>query len=245
MIATSRRVDDLLDLDVHQRLEIDVRSDESVSKAVENVGHVDALVNNAGIIVSGPIEAVPLTRAKELFETNVFGTVRTMQAFVPLMRREKKGTVVNVSSMSGRFAIPLGGFYAATKHALEALSEALYYELRPFGVSVVLIEPGHIETSLGSNARKFGLDEPPYSELRNQTFPGTAKLVGGALPGPELVAATIADAISDPASQLRWPVGEDAAQMLRLRSALDDRRFELVLRKILALESSWTPELRS
>ena len=170
VIATARRPDTLADLEVAERLVLDVTDDASVAACVAAAGDIDALVNNAGVSVSGPVEAVPLAEVRRLFETNVAGALRMMQAVVPAMRARRSGVVVNVSSVNGKVAQPLAGFYAATKHALEALSEALYFEVGHFDVRVVIIEPGYFRTSLGDNRVEYGVDGPPYDELRALTM---------------------------------------------------------------------------
>jgi NADP-dependent 3-hydroxy acid dehydrogenase YdfG len=121
VVATARRPETLDDLDVDGRLALDVTDDASVAAAVRAAGDIDALVNNAGIGVSGPVELVPLGEVRRLFETNFFGVVRMIQAVLPQMRARRSGTIVNVSSVSGKVAAPLSGFYAASKFALEAV----------------------------------------------------------------------------------------------------------------------------
>ena len=133
VVATARRPETLDDLDVDARLALDVTDDASVAAAVAAAGQVDALVNNAGINVAGPVEKVPVDEVRRLFETNVFGALRMTQAVLPQMRARRGGTIVNVSSINGRVAQPLAGFYAATKFALEAMSEALHFEAGHFG----------------------------------------------------------------------------------------------------------------
>ncbi len=140
VVATARRPETLADLDVALKLALDVDSDESASEAVAQAGEVDALVNNAGWSAHGPIEKVPLQEVRRMFETNFFGAARMIQAIAPKMRARQSGVIVNVSSMAGRVAAPLMGFYAASKFALEGLSEALHLELGHFGIRVVVLE---------------------------------------------------------------------------------------------------------
>ena len=237
VIATARRLDTLADVDADERLALDITDDASVSATVEAVGRIDALVNNAGISVGGPVEAVPMAEVRRLFETNVFGTLRMIQAVVPQMRARRSGVVVNLSSVNGKVAQPLAGFYAASKHALEALSEALYFEVGHFGVRTVVIEPGYFRTSLSDNRREYAVDGPPYDELRALTMALADKVGRAAAPGPEAVAAVVADAIESPDTPLRVPVGTDAELVLRARAELDDVAFEATMRAM--LDGEW------
>jgi NAD(P)-dependent dehydrogenase (short-subunit alcohol dehydrogenase family) len=165
VVATARRPETLAELDVADRLALDVDSDASVAAALAAAGELDALVNNAGFGIGGPVETVPLAEARRMFETNVFGAARMMQAVLPAWRERGRGTVVNVTSVSGVVAAPLSGFYSATKFALEAITEAARVELEHFGVRVLSVQPGYIETSFGANSTNYGEDEPPYDEL--------------------------------------------------------------------------------
>ena len=156
MIATARRVEDLADLAAAgcRTLPLDVTDEASMRAAVDAIeaahGRIDVLVNNAGYSQSGAVESVPLARTRAQFETNVFGPLRLTQLVLPGMRRRRAGRIVNVSSMGGRLVFPGGGVYHASKYAVEALSDALRYELRPFGIAVVLIEPGLIRTNFAA-----------------------------------------------------------------------------------------------
>jgi NADP-dependent 3-hydroxy acid dehydrogenase YdfG len=237
VVATARRPDTLADLDVELRLALDVNDDASVAAAVAEAGTIDALVNNAGCSVSGPVEAVPVDDVRAIFETNFFGALRMIQAVVPGMRARGSGVVVNISSVNGKVAQPLAGFYAATKHALEAMSEALYFEIGHFGVRVVIIEPGFFRTSLGDNRREHGVDGPPYDELRALTMALTDKVGRANAPGPEVVATAVADAVERPETPLRVPVGTDAEMILATRAQLDDAAFEATMRSM--LDADW------
>src|SRR3954471_4795258 len=165
VIATARKRETLADLDVAARLALDVDSDESVAAALAAAGELDVLVNNAGVGVGGPVEKVPLAEVRRMFETNVFGAVRMMQAVLPAMRERGSGTVVNVTSVAGVAVSPLSAFYSATKFALEAITEAARLELGHFGVRVLSVEPGYIETEFGNNSTAYGEDVAPYDEL--------------------------------------------------------------------------------
>lgn len=237
VVATARRPETLADLDVAERLALDVDDDASVAAAVAAAGPLDGLVNNAGRGEGGPVEKVPLAAAKGMMETNFWGAVRMIQAVAPGMRERGRGVIVNVSSVAGVTAAPLGGFYSATKFALEGLSEALKLELGHFGVRVVLVEPGFFDTEFRSNAGQHGVDAPPYDALHRQWEGTDAKLLGGAeRPGPEVVAAAIADAVDGKDERLRIPVGADAEMVCATRKKLDDAAFEAAMRKTLAID---------
>jgi NAD(P)-dependent dehydrogenase (short-subunit alcohol dehydrogenase family) len=236
VMATARRAETLDDLDVGQKLRLDVDDDLSVADAVERAGRVDALVNNAGFGIVGPIEHVPLSEFRRMLETNVFGAMRMIQAVLPQMRERGSGTIVNVTSLAGLVTAPLGGTYSASKHALEAVSEALHYEVGHFGVRVALIEPGFFETEFQGKEPRFGLDGPPYDELDRQWSVSFEKLQGGEPPsGAEPVAQVIADAVEGTDDRLRWPVGPDAEMVLSARNSMDDATFEATMRGVLDL----------
>lgn len=230
VIATARDPKTLEGLNVAERLALDVTDDNSVAAAKEAVGDIDVLVNNAGIIAVGPVEAVPIAEAKHLYETNVFGTLRMIQAFVPSMRKRGHGTVVNLSSIVGRVTMPLTGIYASTKWAIEALSDALRFEVGHFGVRVIVIEPGATATG-ALDAPKAFLGDGAYEPL-------TAHLdfKSGMLP-PEDVAQTIVEAVESEDKKFRWPVGEGAQQLLSTRATMDDATFEQALRSLIG--SRW------
>jgi len=236
VVATARRPETLADLDVDERLALDVTDDASVAAAVGAAGPIDVLVNNAGIGIGGPVELVPMAEVRRLFETNFFGALRMMQAVLPQMRARGAGTVVNLSSVSGRVAAPLSGFYAASKFALEALSEALHIEVGHFGIRVVIIEPGFFRTNLSESHTDYGVDAPPYDALRRVTEELEQRLGRAQAPGPEVVAAAIADAVESPPLGPRVPVGTDAEMVLAARATMDDVTFERTMRQMLDAE---------
>ncbi len=237
VIATARRPETLEDLDVADKLALDVNDDGSVAAVKEQAGPIDALVNNAGLGIHAPVEKAPLDQFRRVLETNVFGALRMIQAFTPLMRERGSGVIVNVSSIAGRVSSPLGGFYSASKYALEARSEALHYEVGHFGIRVALVEPGGFDTSFGDNRLAFALDEPPYDQLDREWEQAQGRLQGtpGDRPGPEVVAQTIADAVEGKEQKLRWPVGDDANLILQVRTSMNDEDFEKTMRETLGL----------
>jgi NAD(P)-dependent dehydrogenase (short-subunit alcohol dehydrogenase family) len=223
-------------LDVAGRLELDVNDDASVARAVRASEPVDVLVNNAGFGVGGPTERVPVDAVKAMFETNVFGALRMIQAVLPGMRVRGGGAIVNISSMSSRFPWPLGGLYAASKAALESIGEALHVEVRPFGIRVFNVEPGVIGTDL--RFESFGGEEPPYDALGRQWV----RIFDRPMPGPEVVASEVRSALEGQESFARLPVGEDATSLLASRRWLGDREFEDLLLDTFAVEWSRSAE---
>ena len=222
---------------------LDVDDDASVRAAVatvlEEAGRVDVVVNNAGFGLRGPGEQADLDAARRMFDTNVFGVVRMCQAVLPSMREQRSGVIVNVSSLTGVVANPFGGLYAASKHAVEALSDTLHYEVHPWGIRVVLIEPGSFETRFGENAHvSDGFDESsPYWSLA-QGFDRALDKLRGDMAGeggadPQLVADAIWEAATDPAHPRRRLVGADAEMIGGLRKQLDDEQFERTVRQAL------------
>lgn len=234
VVATARNAALLDDLDVAQRLSLDVRDDASVAAAHAAAGELDAIVNNAAVNAHGPLEDFPLDRLAQAFETNAIGALRVLQPVLSAWRARSSGVIVNVSSVQGRVATPLEGAYSASKHALEALSEVLHYELGHFGIRVVLIEPGYVSPGM---LRRDDHDGPAvYDGLRAQWAGTDDKVTGEAgRSAPETVAAAIADALEDPATPLRVPVGHDARTILAARKDLDDAAFEAAMRAVLGL----------
>jgi short-subunit dehydrogenase len=161
-----------------------------------------------------------------------------IQAFVPQMRERGSGVVVNVSSIAGLVSSPLGGYYSASKHALEAISEALHYEVGHFGIKVRIVEPGGFETNIQENSVVHGVDGPPYDELATIWEASQGRLQGtdGERPGPEVVAQTIADAVEGKEEKLRWLVGDDANLVMQVRNSMNDEEFEATMRQTLELD---------
>ncbi len=210
-------------------LELDVTDDAAVAHALDEVvkaeRRIDVVVNNAGFGAATSVEEATVEQAQRIFDTNVLGPLRLIRAAVPLMRAQGSGVVVQVSSLNGRLVPPLGGLYAASKFALEALSEALAYEVARFGVRVAIVEPGPYETGVWDAldvGRSLADGTSPYAPLFERTFP---TFRSRALPNVTEVAVAVADAIEDPATPLRVPVGMDVARLRERRRELDDEQF--------------------
>ncbi len=234
VVATARDVSLLDQVPATQRLALDVTDGTSVDAALAQAGELDALVNNAGVSASGPLEAYPIEQVRAVLETNTLGPLRVIQALAEGWRQRGSGVIVNVSSVEGRVATPLGGVYSASKFALEALSETLHYELGHFGIRTVIIEPGYIAPGMKATTSYRG--DVDYSGLWDQ-WSGTVERVTGPVgrSEPELVATAIADAIEEPDTPLRVPVGPDAEMVLATRAQLDDAAFESTMREVIDL----------
>jgi NAD(P)-dependent dehydrogenase (short-subunit alcohol dehydrogenase family) len=234
VVATARNPALLEGLAATQLLALDVTDDASVESVVAAAGELDAIVNNAGVPGSGPLETYPLDSFRRVLEVNTLGPLRMAQAVVPRWRERGSGVLVNISSVQGKLGTPLEGPYAASKHALEALSESLYFELGHFGIRVVIVEPGYIAPGMQHSDDHSG--PAVYDDLQAQ-WDGTADTLTGpeGRPGPELVGMAVAEAIEDPATPLRVEVGDDAAMVLHLRRTLNDAEFEATMRKALGL----------
>jgi NAD(P)-dependent dehydrogenase (short-subunit alcohol dehydrogenase family) len=218
-------------------LAMDVTDEDSMRTGVERIlaetGRIDVLVNNAGYGSYGAIEDVPMAEARRQFEVNVFGLARLAQLVLPHMREQRSGTIVNVSSMGGKIYTPLGGWYHGTKFAVEALSDCLRIETKPFGINVVVIEPGGIKTEWGEIAadglRKMS-GTGPYSDQAA----AMAKALGAeanarrASP-PSVIANAVGKAVTAGRPKTRYAVGFGAKPMIAMRRLLPDRGFDKLI----------------
>jgi len=217
-------------------LPLDVTDDASMVRAVAEVesdhGAVGALVNNAGYGVYGPVEEIPLAEVRKEFETNVFGTGRLCQLVLPGMRRAGRGTIVNVSSMAGRFSLPTGGWYHASKYAVEALSDALRLEVAPFGIRVVLIEPGIIRTDFETVATRTLAGDGPYADLRNASAALMSRTYASRMGrGPQSVATTVERALRARRPRARYLVTPGARALVGFRRVTPDPLWDAVARR--------------
>jgi NAD(P)-dependent dehydrogenase (short-subunit alcohol dehydrogenase family) len=242
--ATARRPETLAGLEAQgcRTLALDVTDETSMRAAVEAVeqaeGAVGVLVNNAGYSQSGAIESVPMDSVRAQFETNVFGLIRMCQLALPGMRRQRWGKIVNLSSMGGRLTFPGGGLYHATKYAVEALSDALRFEVAGFGVDVILVEPGLITTEFGDTAAHGVTSnteaDGPYAEFNATVASATANVYKGPaakLGGPpEAVARVIEKAVAASRPRARYKVTPSARLMIAQRAVLPDRAWDAVMR---------------
>lgn len=220
-------------------VQLDVTDQNSIQKAIGEIvskaGRIDVLVNNAGYGVGGAFEDTSIEEMKNLFETNVFGLARVMQAVLPTMRKQRSGSIVNISSGAGRLGYPGGSVYVSSKFAIEGLSESLSYEAEPFGIKVVLVEPGFIKTNFGDNmvfAKKAQQPDSPYSKMMQQ-MSGFWQQMLEAGSNPTLVAEKVAEALSTGDPELRYPAGKDVEEWLSARKAMSDREYRNMMKQSL------------
>ena len=219
---------------------LDVTDEASMEAAVAEVekdGPIGALVNNAGYSQSGAIESIPMSSVRRQFETNVFGLIRMCQLVLPGMRGAGSGRIVNMSSMGGKLVFPGGGIYHATKHSVEALSDALRFEVREFGVHVVIIEPGLIVTDFGETAAGSLADveeHGPYAGFNAEVARVTANAYTGPMArfgaGPDAVAKKISKALSASRPNTRYKVTPSAKLMMGMRRLMTDRMWDRMVR---------------
>jgi short-subunit dehydrogenase len=220
-----------------QAIELDVDNDKSVIDAINTIveerKRIDVLINNAGYALGGALEDSSINEIMAQFETNLFGAVRVTKAVLPVMRRQGQGKIVNITSMGGRIAIPLSSSYHGSKFALEGLSESIQYELEPFGIKVILIEPGAVGSNFWKNikiAKSSSDSNSPYSQFGNKILKAYREMEQNTI-SPSVVAKTILDAITSNNPQLRYVVGEDAAKTLDARKNMPDNEFGDLIKK--------------
>lgn len=238
--ATMRNLDkakSILDVAKKEKLllhviKLDVTDDKSVNDAIKTVksdaGRIDVLVNNAGYGLVGGLEDLSMSEIKAQYETNVFGLIRVTQAVLPIMRAQKSGTIVNVSSIGGKAALPLMSPYIGTKFAVEGLSESIALDLEPSGIRVVIIEPGAIKTSFDTGlvvAKKTQDPSSPYYDNMQKLQSSMSAILQSATP-PSRVADVILGAVTSSAPSLRYTVGDDAALLAQKRRELPDSEFK-------------------
>ena len=238
--ATARRQDAVQDLEAKgcRTLALDVTDEESMRAAVDAVaaaeGAVGVLVNNAGYSQSGALETLGMDDVRRQFETNVFGLLRMCQLVLPGMREQRRGKIVNVSSMGANFVFPGGGVYHATKFSVDALSDALRWEVQGFGVDVVIIQPGLITTEFGNTAAaSVGDGNGPYGKFNatvakatKEIYEGPVRHLGG---GPETVAKAIERAIKRRRPKVRYRVTPSARLLITQRKLMTDRMWDRML----------------
>jgi NADP-dependent 3-hydroxy acid dehydrogenase YdfG len=212
---------------------LDVTDPETIKAAIaetlEKFGQIDALVNNAGYALMGPIEGVTTEQLQRQFQTNVFGVVSTMQAILPIFRQQKSGTIINVASVGGRIGFPMTASYHGTKWAVEGISEAMRFELEPLGIRIKIIEPGGIKTNFINHGTTWAI-HPDYKHLIAQVQKFMYKL-NDSLPEPTGVAKAIYRAATDRSQRLRY--SPHAEIFLLLHSLLPDHLWRLLVKTIM------------
>lgn len=243
--AAARRTDRMADMQAQgiQTRYVDLTKDESMVKLVEDViakeGHIDVLINNAGYGSFGAVEDVPLADAKRQFEVNLFGMGRMTQLVLPYMRAQHSGKIVNVSSMGGKINEPLGSWYHSAKFAVEGLSDSMRLELKPFGIDVIIIEPGLIQTEWEGISAKSLLKtsgDTAYSKMAHQM----ANILDGGAPAskPEVIAKLTERAIEAKHPKTRYAGGMGAKPLIFLKWALPDKAFDALWMGVLKLQGN-------
>ncbi len=214
-------------------IKLDVTDDYSIKNAINEIvqetNRIDVLVNNAGNNIAGTVEDLSIEEFKEQFETNFFGLIRVTKEVLPIMRKQRMGIIVNVSSIVGKMAIPLNSAYVSSKFAVEGFSESLRYELEDFGIKVILIEPGVIKSNFYENikmAKNSLMDQTSvYQPITQKIFEAFLPMLEYAFP-TKIVADVILEAVTSDKPNIRYAVGEDAKSIIEARKKLSDKEFE-------------------
>ena len=214
-------------------IKLDVTDDHSIKNAIKEIvqetNRIDVLVNNAGNNIAGAVEDLSIEEFKEQFETNFFGLIRVTKEVLPIMRKQRMGIIVNVSSIVGKMAIPLNSAYVSSKFAVEGFSESIRYELEDFGIKVILIEPGVIKSNFYENTKmsKNSLMDPnsPYHPIAQKIFDAFLPMLQYAFPTKK-VADIILEAVTSDNPEIRYAVGDDAKSINEARKNRSDKEFE-------------------
>ena len=244
VVATARNVDTLANLPVALKLPLDVSGADSVRKAVEQTierfGCIDVLVNNAGYALLGALEEIPVEQVQQMFDVNVFGVLRMVREVAPYMRQRQSGRIINISSLAGKLATPVNGPYSASKFALEALSDALRLELAPFGIQVIIVEPGSIKTRFDHTSQYY-----TQSILDNQASPYRplyklshqfAESMRDQQSEPGIVSQVIQQAIESPKPKARYHAAIPFSGELILH--LGDSVWDMALKRMFRIHPS-------
>ena len=219
--------------------QLDVTDDQSVSNAIQTIisetGRIDVLVNNAGYGLIGAFEELSIDEIKNQYETNLFGLIRVTQAVLPIMRKQKSGTVVNVSSGAGLFGYPSGSAYVSTKFAIEGLSESISYELDQFGIHVVLIEPGFIKTNFVNamtTAKKAQDPNSPYSQMMQSVQTNSSEMAKSGS-SVDVVSKAILEAVTSKSPNLRYLAGKDVETWAADKKTMSDTEFHNMIQNLI------------
>jgi len=222
-------------------LEMDVADDDSVNRAISEIeqlaGPVEILINNAGIAIAATMEDISLADLHKIFETNYFGVVRVTQRVLPAMRERRRGRIINLSSVAGKFATPIFGPYSSTKHAVEAMSDALRIELLPFGIYVAIIEPGYIPSNMEATATELSsayverAESSPYQMVYRGFRSSWGRVTANPKYKPEDCARVILQAIRDTPPRPRYLVTASAHVVKWMRRLLPDRTLDRMVAK--------------
>ena len=218
--------------------QLDVTDNNSVTNAIQAIvskaDRIDVLVNNAGYALTGAFEDLAIEEIKAQYETNLFGLIRTTQTVLPIMRKQKSGAIVNISSGAGRFGYPGGSAYVSTKFAVEGLSESMAYELEPFGIKVILIEPGVIKTNIANGmviAEKSQNPNSPYSQIMQKMSTSFEHMLENASSSPDLVAKVVLQAVTSENPSLRYLAGKDVEMWIDAKRNMSDDQFYKMIKQ--------------
>ena len=217
---------------------LDVTDEASVERAVVAANPIGAVVNNAGVSVMGPLEGVPLEEWRRQFETNVFGVATVCRAVLPQMRQRRRGRIVNMGSVAGRLAAPFMGTYAASKHALEGMTDALRREVRGRGIDVVLVRPGFVDTGFGGQEQASLAQNrhEAYAEAHDRFARWHRESGHAASPSPDVVAEAVLRALTDTAPKDRYAAPPKARRQIAMRNLLPTRIVDRVVAKTTGIE---------
>jgi len=215
-----------------ETIQIDVTNDESIKKAINRIqdekNRIDVLINNAGYALAGPLEETTMEEIRTQFETNFFGAIKAMQLVIPMMRKQRSGKIVNITSMGGRIAVPLDSIYHGTKFALEGVSECIRYELGSFGIKIILVEPGAVGSNFWKNlkiASKSKDSQSPYRKIIDNVSEVFSKMTENVI-HPSEVAKIIVNAVTIENPEFRYIVGNDAKVILDTKAKFSEKEFE-------------------
>ena len=217
--------------------QLDVTDNKSVTNAIQAIvskaNGIDVLVNNAGYALTGAFEDLAIEEIKAQYETNLFGLIRTTQTVLPIMRKQKSGAIVNISSGAGRFGYPGGSAYVSTKFAVEGLSESMAYELEPFGIKVILVEPGVIKTNIANGmviAKKSQNSNSPYSQIMQKMSTSFEHMLENAS-SPDVVAKVVLKAVTSENPSLRYLAGKDVEMWIDAKRNMSDDQFYKMIKQ--------------
>jgi NAD(P)-dependent dehydrogenase (short-subunit alcohol dehydrogenase family) len=218
-------------------IQLDVTDSNSVDNAIKSImeqsGRIDVLVNNAGYGLVGAFEELSIEEIKQQYETNLFGVIRVTQAVLPIMRKQKSGIIVNMSSGAGRFGYPNGSAYVSTKFALEGLSESIAYEVEPFGIKIVLVEPGFVRTNFSNVvAKRSQTTNSQYSKMTEKMAASIDQMKLKSSP-PELVANIVLEVVTSKNPNLRYLAGKDVEQWMQQKKNMSDEEFFSMIKQSL------------
>jgi NAD(P)-dependent dehydrogenase (short-subunit alcohol dehydrogenase family) len=218
-------------------VQLNVTEERSINDAIHSiksdVGRIDVLVNNAGYGLNGAFEDLAMEEIKAQYETNLFGVIRVTQAVLPIMRKQKSGIIVNISSGAGRFGYPGGSAYVSTKFAIEGLSESMAYELEPFGIRVVLVEPGVIKTNFVNSivaAKKSQDPNSPYAQLMQNVATSFQHMIEGGS-STDVVAKVVLKAVTSENPTLRYLAGKDVETWIKGKKSMSDEEFYKMMKE--------------